>query len=310
VNVFDLHCDLLLYLALDPKRTPLDPQSRCSLLQQKEGNVTHQTLAIFSETQPQSSLLGQRELEIFHQLKKDHPEHHFFPAFENASAFSEENEPLETTFQRLSKILEEITPLYISLTWNEENRFGGNCASKMGLKEDGEELLKFLSGKKIAIDLSHASDLLAREIIHCIDVNGLDLRVLASHSNFRSIHSHVRNLPDDIAKEICARDGLIGLVLYSKFLKSPKQLYEHIEHGYKLGGERALAFGADFFCREDLPHLGANSGFHPETSDSSQYPSILRNIQKEMGLSQEQLEAIASKNALTFINQIICNNCN
>ena len=45
-----------------------------------------------------------------------------------------------------------------------------------------------------------------------IDANGLDLQVMASHSNFRTLQSHIRNLPDDIAKEIIRSDGLIGFV--------------------------------------------------------------------------------------------------
>lgn len=85
------------------------------------------------------------------------------------------------------------------------------------------------------------------------------------------------------------------MVFYSEFLNSPKQINEQIEHGLKLGGEKALAFGSDFFGIADFPDLPADPGFFPELANSSCYPTLLKN------LSQDLLEAIASKNATDFI---------
>lgn len=315
MDVVDIHCDLLCYLALDPKREPFHPSIRCSAPQLKAGNVKLQTLAIYTETNLYSLLYGLKQLEIFLSLPQKYPDYftkqNILPAFENASAFSLEIEPLDSTLSRLETILAQITPLYISLTWNGENRFGGGCGSTSGLKKDGEELLKFLSGRGIAIDFSHASDRLARETLNYIDQHNLDLRVMASHSNFRALLDQPRNLPDDIAKEIIARRGLIGLVFYKKFLKNPQQLYQMIEYGHQLGGKESIAFGADFFCLDDLHSiLDGPAGFFDEMSDSSKYPTILENIRREMGFTESELQAIASGNALQFIakNQSICYN--
>lgn len=298
--VVDLHCDLLFYLALNPDRTPNDPVSHCSFPQLHAGNVQLQVLAIYGETGLYSLLSGLKQIEIFQALEK-HPSIQLLPAFESASAFCLENEPLDFVFKRLKQILTQITPLYISLTWNGENRFGGGIGSKAGLKKDGEELLRFLSGKGIAIDLSHATDQLSRETIDFIDNHKLELRIMASHCNFRKVENHPRNLPDDVAKEIIKREGLIGLVLYSKFLKNQQQLLEQIEYGLQLGGDNALAFGADFFCLEDFDDPSKAGHFFPEMADSSKYPSILNKLKQ---LSLKQLEAISSKNALRFINKI------
>ncbi|NGX38748.1 MAG: hypothetical protein KR126chlam1_00058 [Chlamydiae bacterium] len=300
IPIIDLHCDLLLYLAMNPERDPFDPISRCSAHQLKQGNVQKQVLAIFAETNPYSLAFGLQELDIFLKLSQKYPEHfsdNIIPAFENASAFCLETEPLTSVFSRLDNILSQITPLYISLTWNGENRFGGGCGSKKGLKPDGEELLSFLSNKNIAIDLSHASDLLAHDILNTIDRKNLSLKILASHSNFRSVHSKERNVPDEIAREIIARSGLIGLVFYSQFLKSPSQLIEHIEYGLKLGGSDALAFGADFFCIADHPDLQSSPGYFDEMSDASKYPQILESL----SLPADLLEKIASRNAQRFM---------
>jgi len=307
MDVVDLHCDLLLYLSADSKRDPYNRAIRCSAPQLKAGNVKKQVLAIFTETNPQSVIEGQKQIETFYSLPIRYPDdfsnENILPAFENGSGFASEDEPLDAAFSRLEKILTQITPLYISLTWNGENRFGGGCGSEAGLKKDGEELLRFLSGKGIAIDFSHASDRLADQTLDFIDHHNLDLPVMASHSNFRALLNQERNLPDAIAKEIFARKGIIGLVFFKKFLKTPDQLYEMIAHGFKLGGENRLAFGADFFYLDDLPPMEGPYGFFEEMSDASKYPLILEGIRKEMNLQIEQLQALASGNALKFIAQ-------
>ncbi|MBS0630179.1 MAG: membrane dipeptidase [Verrucomicrobia bacterium] len=305
MDVVDLHCDLLLYLARDPKRDPFNPAIRCSAPQLKAGNVKLQVMAIYTETCAECADRGKRQVETYLCLPQKYPDFftktNIIPAFENASGFALETEPLKDVLRRLETILTQITPLYISLTWNGENRFGGGCGSDCGLKDDGKELLKFLSGKGIAIDFSHASDRLARETINFIDKSNLDLRVMASHSNFRTLQDQLRNLPDDIAKEIINREGVIGLVFFKRFLKEPRQLYDMIAHGYKLGGAQNLAFGADFFYLEDLPPLDGPYGFFDEMSDSSKYPLILEGIRNEMHLSERELNSIASENALRFI---------
>lgn len=301
IPVVDLHCDLLFYLATGEGRSPNDSICRCSLPQLKQGCVELQTLAIYTETGPDSVLLGQKQMEILQTLPKEK----LIPAFENASSFASENEPLEQVFTRLSHILTQFTPLYISLTWNNENRFGGGCGSQIGLKEDGKELLTYLSGRGIAIDFSHTSDPLAHDIFNFIDKKGLQLPVLASHSNFRTVHYHLRNLPDAIAQEIINRNGIIGLVAYRKFLASPSQLSEQIAYGFKLGGEKAMAFGNDFFYLDDFPSITSDptAGFFPEMANSSHYPATLARIKKELNLNEDQLHNIASKNAYNFMKQ-------
>lgn len=297
----DLHCDLLLYLSMGPDRTLHDSQALCSLPQLQQGGVTHQVLALFGETKPHSVLLGEKQLSCFEEISSKGEGILFLPAIENGSVFALEQEPLDHALQRLETFLGRISPLYISLTWNGENRFGGGCGSPVGLKEDGKELLSYLSGRGIAIDFSHTSDTLAFGILNEIDKGGLDLPVLASHSNFRSVHGAERNLPDDLAKEIFRRGGLIGLVFYAKFLKEPAQLIEHIEKGLSLGGEKGLAFGADFFCDQDVV---VDSGFHPELSDSSCYRHLIPSLTAHFGAPL--MERIGGENALAFLKSTAC----
>lgn len=319
--IVDLHCDLLLYLALDKKRTPFDPVARCSEPQLAAGNVKLQILAIAAFTDYCSVLFGQREAEIYQQLILEGVFKQFdgeltditsvCAAIENASALFIEGEPLETGLERLEELLKHIPLFYLSLTWSGENRFGGGNGTQIGLKEDGKVLLEFLAGRGIAIDFSHTSDPLAEGILNHIDKKGLQLPVMASHSNFRAVHNHERNLPDSIAQEIIARNGIIGMVLYSKFLRDPQQVAEQIAHAYELGGEKAIAFGSDFFCFDDLrlfPTSLPEIGFFPEVSDASKFPALLEIIQKEISLTQEQLTALSSGNVLHFYHNFLAQN--
>lgn len=284
--VADLHCDLLLYLATDG-RTPYNPESRCSIPQMRDGGVRFQALPMFTETNPHSSLQGKKQAAIFAKLPSLYPEFGFVNealdtqiaiqvAIENASSFCAEGDNLQEALKWLERFPHK--PLYISLTWNSENRFGGGALTDVGLKEDGRALLDFFSGKNTAIDLSHASDRLAEEIFMEIDKKRLNLRVIASHSNFRAIADVPRNLPDHLAQEIFRRGGVIGLNFVGRFIgPSYDKIFDHIAHGKKLGGEKQLCFGADFFFDHDLPVLREWS-FFDELSDSSCYPKRFPNL--------------------------------
>lgn len=327
IPVVDLHCDLLSFLTYKSGRTIEDRRSRASYPQLKQGGVKLQTLSIYSMTDPHSVDEGRAQVEYFCRLTSQFPT--FFarypnalptqetlisilPAFENASTFASETEPLTQALKRLDEYHNRLGPIsYISLTWNEENRFGGGNASQVGLKEDGKRLLEWMDGKQIAADLSHTSDRLAHELIDFIDRNDLDIPIIASHSNFRLLSNYPRNLPEDLAKEIIRRKGLIGLNFFAPFIHDtdPSTLLRHIEYGLSLGGENTLCFGADFFCDTDFPPLmqkyQRQEGFYPELADASAYPALLKRVGHHLRLSDEQLLKIASKNALRFLQEKI-----
>jgi microsomal dipeptidase-like Zn-dependent dipeptidase len=321
--IIDLHCDLLFYLSLDPKRGLHDPASRCSIPQLKQGNVKLQTLAIFTRTDPTSVEEGMKQWKILQELLQHQvidlqahssdltlqsPKISTLIAFENASGFCGEKEPLQAGFKRLEEVMDVSKPLYISLTWNSENRFGGGAHTQIGLKEDGKRLMEEISGKGIAIDLSHTSDALAYEIIDYIENKNLVLPLMASHSNARAAVQVPRNLPDEIAREIFKRKGTIGFNLFSEFIGNhPEDILKHIAHWLELGGENHLSFGADFFNDADFIstplHAGKTAFFH-DYQNASCYQALLSFLGKELRLSDTVLNKIAHQNALEFIKDL------
>jgi microsomal dipeptidase-like Zn-dependent dipeptidase len=317
--IIDLHCDLLAYLFLQEKRTPFDPICRCAIPQLKSGNVKLQTLAIFTETGPQSVAQGLKQVEAYETLLTRHALYfeplssaptesektQIIPAFENASSFADENEPLKESLKRLETLRTRLGRiLYIGFTWNTENRFaGGVAAQQTGLKEDGKRLLEWMQGKNIACDFSHPSDRTAYEVIEYIDKHSLNIPLIASHSNFRTITPELRNLPDDLAKEIIRRDGLIGVNLFAPFIHktNPDYLFRHIEHALHLGAENTLCFGADFFCDTDFPSIQqkyqVEHCFFPQYSNASTYPRLLQ----ALPFPEHLLSKLAWQNAFRFL---------
>ena len=296
-SVIDLHCDLLYYLAHVP-RASLDNINDIgvALPHLKAGNVKIQTLAMFTLTKPGSAAITNAQVDTYldllnssdfkavssyHDAKNilDVDQVGIVPAIENASGLCEEDESISLAFQRLDHIQRRVGKiLYISLTHHTENRFGGgNYSDNIGLKDDGKALLDYMDGKKICIDLAHTSDALAYGILDHLTKNNLDVPVIASHSNFRPICNHVRNLPDELAQEVISRNGLIGINFLRAYINNeiPERIYDHILYGLKMGAKDQLALGADFFNIRDFPDSSRHPLFFDEHGNAGKYPEIL-----------------------------------
>ncbi len=320
--IIDLHCDLLSYLArfegADPNNTE---DIGAAIPHLKAGNVRLQTMALYSGgdadyTESMASWFAKLQTDYsdsFYAIKSTEDidsvltgdKIGMVAAIENASGLCNENEPLDKAFERFEKLDKQIGPFfYVGLTHHLENRFGGGNNEPAGLKDDGKHLLEFLAGRKIAIDLSHTSDPLAHGIIEHIDQQGLDLPLIASHSNFRAVHDHPRNLPDDLARTIIKRRGLIGINFLRAFINPtyPEYLHKHIIYGLSLGAEACLGLGADYFCTKAYTDPERLPFFFEEHENAGQYPQILRWLEPE--LEPEQLSALAWGNAVRFLKRL------
>ncbi len=328
IPIIDAHCDLLFYLGHQSGRSPKDAASRCSYPQLSQGHVKLQTLAIFVKTGAQSVETSRTQIDHYKKLITQNPDMfaqlrlpldtqkpivHVIASFENASAFASETEPLSDAFRRLEDDVKAIGPLfYISFTHDEENRFGGGNITKVGLKEDGKRLIEWMHKKRIALDLSHTSDKLAHDQLNFIDQNRLEIPVIASHSNFRAISNYPRNLPDDLAKEVIRRKGIIGLNFFAPFIHDTdaSAIVRHVEYALELGAENALCFGADFFSDIDAidflrEKYKRKDAFYPEFSNSSCYPKVLELLSEKLKLKEQILLKIASQNAMNFLKERI-----
>ena len=324
-SVADLHCDVLSYLVRIPEANWEKAEDiGAALPHLKSGGVKLQVMALFTVSKEGSAHYTKAQVQAWNQLLQ-RPQvlpvtpsldwNHFeqnntiglLAAIENASGLCEEEEDLSKAWERLDNLEENVGPLlYISFTHHDENRFGGgNYSDNVGLKSDGMALLDRLEGRKIAVDLSHASDKLAEGIFTYSDKQGLNLPIIASHSNFRTIWNHVRNLPDELAQEIINRKGLIGMNFLRAYIddENPETLFDHFKYGMELGAESQLALGADYFYTKDFHDTSRYPLFHPVYRDASCYPQVLNSL-KEKGWSQEEAKKISWNNVKSFLAEL------
>lgn len=325
--IIDLHCDLPSYLmevqGADPAGTS-DMGATIPYLQ--KGGVKLQVMALYSDVRKGSVERAWHQAQLYTTLVKDYGDYllsvcrqeHLqqvmtgskigaMVSIENAAGLCEEDEPLEKAFERLEALEQKVGRIfYMSLTHHTENRFGGGNYSEAGLKDDGKALLEYISGRNIVIDLSHTSDALAEGILTHIDQRGLTIPIIASHSNFRGVWDHRRNLPDEYVQELIRRKGLIGINFLRAFLNDdrPEALLEHVAYGLERGAEDLLCFGADFFYTKNHPDKSRVPFYFPEHEDAGKYPEILRKLASH-GVSQGQLRKISYENAYRYLQQLL-----
>lgn len=320
--VIDLHCDLLSYLTRSNSSIYKTEDLGCAVPYLKEGNVKLQIMAIFAPVEINSHEYGLKQSEIFQNLNNEENElyrfekHHLetlatnenigiLASVESGSAFCDENIPLKQGFENLERIIENVgSIMYISFTHHAENRFGGGNYSAVGLKNNGKALIDYLHNRNIAIDFSHTSDELAYDMLDYISKQNINVPIIASHSNYRPVFDHKRNLEDDVAKEIIHQKGLIGLNFVRAFVNPEKveALEEHVAHGISLGAENAICYGADYFYTKDNPDKSRIPFYFKEHGNAGCYPEINKVLEQQFGT--EQMKKISSQNALDFIEKL------
>ena len=322
--VIDLHCDLLSYLAEVEGSTVNDTEAiGCALPHLVAGGVKIQVCALYAPTTPGSSEMGMRQAEKFEELIETgvfkawqmrsttwekvlaDDQIYIIPAIESASVFAEEDERPERSLYRMEMLMGKIgKPLYISLTHNHLNRFGGGDMTKEGLQPDGALLLEYLDKRDIAVDLSHTSAKLAHEIFKYIAAQDLEIPLIASHSNFQAITAHPRNLPDPYVEYLLKKEGIQGINFIRPFVDEDEEerLFDHFRHGQEKGAHMALA--GDFFAPITVPGRDpdVNLYFHPNFQDASVYPRLMERLSEFM--TEEELQALSHGNALAFMKQL------
>lgn len=148
--------------------------------------------------------------------------------------------------------LERVEELYqegvrfLGLVWNGENELGSGHNTKKGLTDFGIRVIRRMEQLRMVADVSHLND---RGFDMVCEVSSRPF--VATHSNLRSVASHVRNLTEEQFQEIVRRKGLVGLNLYRSFLSDEgkgdlEALCRHVYRMLELGGEDVIACGSDF----------------------------------------------------------------
>lgn len=146
----------------------------------------------------------------------------------------------------------------------EATRYAGGTGYPGPLTKLGYELLNVMADFNALLDLSHLAE---QACLQALDY--YEGAIIASHSNPRKFRNTDRHLTDTMIRRLAERDGVMGIVLYNRFLSDswskgdPKSdlplttVVDAIDYVCQLTGNAAhVGIGSDFdggFGMESIP---------------------------------------------------------
>jgi membrane dipeptidase len=143
-------------------------------------------------------------------------------------------------------------------------RYAGGTGHPGPLTKLGYELLDVMASFKAILDLSHLAE---EACLQALDY--YEGTIIASHTNPRTFKNTDRHFPDATIRKLAERDGVMGIVLYNRFLSDdwtsgdPKskipltRVLDAIDYVCQLTGSAAhVGIGTDFdggFGQESIP---------------------------------------------------------
>ena len=142
------------------------------------------------------------------------------------------------------EILHERGVRILGLVWNGANELGQGCHEDTGegLSDLGKQMVREALSLGWAIDISHLNP---RGVL---DLCEMDATILATHSNSRAVHEHVRNLDDEILHALSSVNSLVGINVFPPFLggqASCQSFLDHVQHIAGILGFERIGLGTD-----------------------------------------------------------------
>ena len=182
----------------------------------------------------------------------------------------------------------ETDPRFEILRPSAEPGDGGDAESA----EEEEEMERL----GIVIDLSHLNDAGIRDVF--AHTRG---PVIASHSNARGACFHLRNLSDEMIRQLAERGGVTGINFCPSFLReeesaakkaSTMDMVRHMKYLRNVGGIDIIGLGTDF------------DGFSGETDvPDTAHMQHLADVMSHEGFTDEEIEKVFSKNVLRVFRE-------
>ncbi len=230
-------------------------------------------------------------------------------AFEGAEPLGHDLSPL--------RLFHAVGLRMLSLTWSRRNAFGDGAwehESRGGLTRLGRQAVAELDRLGIIVDVSHASDRTAWDILNI--ARG---PVVASHSNARAVRDHPRNMPDDLLKAVAQTGGVIGVTAVPGFISDgpatiPAWL-DHLRHVIDVAGIDHVGIGADFIHHvEELGGVLEMASWAPDWGErlppfeGMLSPEDLPNLTAELcnsGFSEPELRKIFQQNYMRVFQRVL-----
>lgn len=258
MRIFDMHCDVLYKMLLDPELDFSD-QTQLDVTYERlvQGRIGMQAFAIFlpEERIPTFAMVEEavRHFErsvisrpnMVHIKSRGDLEQAEQEGKIGAMLTLEGAEGLTGSFDYLREAF-KMGVRALGLTWNYANWAADGVLEerKAGLTLKGRELVQTCNELGMIIDISHLNEPGFWEVME-LSSNP----VIASHSNTFKLQPHPRNLTDDQIQALIQKGGRIGITFVPDFIggeQAIKDVLKHLDHVCALGGEHHVGFGSDF----------------------------------------------------------------
>lgn len=139
------------------------------------------------------------------------------------------------------------------ITWNYQNKYASGCLSMGGLSQTGKILIDKLQEQNKIIDLAHTNKESFFDIIDYTQTKSYK-KVVCTHTCFKDIFNHPRNIDSEQIKTIIDCNGIIGLTLVKDFLGGDTidTIVKHIDYFCNKFDYKHLAIGTDYFGTKHL----------------------------------------------------------
>lgn len=185
-------------------------------------------------------------------------------------------------------------------------RYSGGTGQPGPLTTLGNELLDVMMSFNAVLDLSHMAE---EACLQALDrYEGI---IIASHSNPRRFRDTDRHLTDQIIRRLAEHDGVMGIVLYNRFLSNDWRGGDPKSHIPLT----VVADAIDYVCQltGSATHVGIGSDFDggfgtesiPEGLDTVTDLMNIGTLLGARGYSQSNIDAILSGNMLRKLRQAL-----
>lgn len=197
----------------------------------------------------------------------------------------------------LSGRIENLGRLYdagfrlIGLTHFFDNELGGSLhgTEDRGLTAFGREVVSELVARHMVIDLAHASEAMARDVLAMPGT-----RPIVSHTGIHSVCAVKRNYPDALMRAIAAKGGVIGIGYWPDVTcgRDPVQIAKQIAAAITLVGEEHVSLGSDFDGAVATPF------------DASELAALTQALM-DRGLSEEAIAKVMGGNMVRVLRETL-----
>ncbi len=252
----DMHVDTLSLLAakgggLSPQRSDFQiDAARC-----REGSVSLLCTAVFTEDGTKNpwqhclrllearDRLHENESEPFQVVRHPGDVAELAEGCTGMLTTIENGIVLEGDVSRL-EVLHRRGVRILGLVWNAANELGQGCHEDTGegLTDLGKTMVREAASLGWAIDISHLNP---RGVL---DLCEMGVTILATHSNSRTVHDHVRNLDDDLLAELSVCGAVVGINAFPPFLGEKANIetfIHHVNHVESILGSANVCLGTD-----------------------------------------------------------------